>query len=157
MKKLAHELMADIEKETVNFVPNYDESLTMPEVLPSKFPNLLVNGGNGIAVGMATNIPPHNLGEVFDGVIHLIQHPNASLKDILEHVQGPDFPTGGIIFGRQGFLDAYRDGRGILHLRAKTLIERGGQGREGQDRRHRDPLRGQQVAPARIDRRARQR
>src|SRR5512136_3176574 len=128
LKKLAHELMADIDKETVNFVPNYDESLTMPEVLPSKFPNLLVNGGNGIAVGMATNIPPHNLTEICHGVVHLIEHPGASLKDILKHVQGPDFPTGGIIYGRQGFLDAYKDGKGILHLRAKTVIERGAKG-----------------------------
>jgi DNA gyrase subunit A len=128
LKKLAHELMADIDKETVNFIPNYDESLTMPEVLPSKFPNLLVNGGNGIAVGMATNIPPHNLTEICDGVIHLIEHPNASLKDILKYVQGPDFPTGGIIYGRRGFLDAYKDGKGILHLRAKTVIERGAKG-----------------------------
>jgi DNA gyrase subunit A len=125
LKKLAHELMADIDKETVNFIPNYDESLTMPEVLPSKFPNLLVNGGNGIAVGMATNIPPHNLAEVCDGVIHLIEHPNATLKDVLKHVQGPDFPTGGIIYGRQGFIEAYKEGKGVLHLRAKTTIERG--------------------------------
>jgi DNA gyrase subunit A len=128
LKKLAHELMADIDKETVNFVPNYDESLTMPEVLPAKFPNLLVNGSNGIAVGMATNIPPHNLGEICDGVIHLVEHPNAGLKDILKYVQGPDFPTGGIIYGRQGFLDAYKEGRGILHLRAKTVIERAAKG-----------------------------
>jgi len=128
LKKLAQELMADLEKETVNFVPNYDETLTMPEVLPSKFPNLLVNGGNGIAVGMATNIPPHNLGEVCNGVIHLIEHPDATLKDILKHVEGPDFPTGGIIYGRQGFLDAYKDGKGVIHLRAKTVIERGAKG-----------------------------
>jgi DNA gyrase subunit A len=128
LKKLAHELMADIDKETVNFIPNYDESLTMPEVLPSKFPNLLVNGGNGIAVGMATNIPPHNLGEVCDGVIHLIEHPGAGLKEILKYVQGPDFPTGGIIYGRQGFLDAYKEGKGIIHLRAKTVIERAAKG-----------------------------
>jgi len=128
LKKLAHELMADIDKETVNFVPNYDESLTMPEVLPAKFPNLLVNGSNGIAVGMATNIPPHNLGEICDGVIHLVEHPNAGLKDILKYVQGPDFPTGGIIYGRQGFLDAYKEGKGILHLRAKTVIERAAKG-----------------------------
>ncbi|MDH4197419.1 MAG: DNA gyrase subunit A [Candidatus Aminicenantes bacterium] len=128
MKKLAHELMADIEKETVNFVPNYDESLTMPEVLPSKFPNLLVNGGNGIAVGMATNIPPHNLVEICNGVIHLIQHPKATLKDIMHHVQGPDFPTGGSIFGRQGILDAFKDGKGIIHIRAKTTIERAAKG-----------------------------
>ncbi len=128
LKKLAHELMADIDKETVNFVPNYDESLTMPEVLPAKFPNLLVNGGNGIAVGMATNIPPHNLAEICDGVIHLIDHPHASLKDVLKYVQGPDFPTGGIIYGRQGFLDAYKTGKGVVHLRAKTVIERGAKG-----------------------------
>jgi len=128
LKKLAHELMADIDKETVNFVPNYDESLTMPEVLPAKFPNLLVNGSNGIAVGMATNIPPHNLGEICDGVIHLVEHPNAGLRDILKYVQGPDFPTGGIIYGRQGFLDAYKEGKGILHLRAKTVIERAAKG-----------------------------
>lgn len=128
LKKLAHELMADIDKETVNFVPNYDESLTMPEVLPAKFPNLLVNGSNGIAVGMATNIPPHNLGEICDGVIHLVEHPNAGLKDILKYVQGPDFPTGGIIYGRQGFLDAYKEGKGIIHLRAKTVIERAAKG-----------------------------
>ncbi|HOW85111.1 MAG TPA: DNA gyrase subunit A [Candidatus Aminicenantes bacterium] len=128
MKKLAHELMADIDKETVNFVPNYDESLTMPEVLPSKFPNLLVNGGNGIAVGMATNIPSHNLGEICDAVVHLIEHPNAGLKDVLKYVQGPDFPTGGIIYGRQGFIDAYKEGKGVVHLRAKTVIERAAKG-----------------------------
>ncbi|MBE3129674.1 MAG: DNA gyrase subunit A, partial [Acidobacteria bacterium] len=126
LKKLAHELMADIDKETVNFVPNYDESLTMPEVLPAKFPNLLVNGSNGIAVGMATNIPPHNLGEVVDALIHLIQHPNASLEKIMEFVPGPDFPTGGTLFNRPGILDAYRGGRGVIQLRAKTKIERGG-------------------------------
>jgi DNA gyrase subunit A len=128
MKKIAQELMADIEKDTVNFVPNYDESLTMPDVLPAKFPNLLVNGGNGIAVGMATNIPPHNLAEVIDGTIHLIQHPKAALKEIMEYIPGPDFPTGGIIYGRHGILDAYRDGKGIIHVRARTTIERGAKG-----------------------------
>jgi DNA gyrase subunit A len=128
MKKLAGELLADIEKDTVNFVPNYDESLEMPEVLPAKFPNLLVNGGNGIAVGMASNIPPHNLGEVVDGVVHLIQHPKATLKEIMQLVPGPDFPTGGLIYGRRGILDAYKEGRGVVHVRAKTLIERGGKG-----------------------------
>ena len=128
MTKLASELLADIEKDTVNFVPNYDESLTMPEVLPAKFPNLLVNGGSGIAVGMATNIPPHNLGEVIDGVIHLIQHPNASLSKIMDFVPGPDFPTGGFIFNRQGILDAYTTGRGSIQLRAKTMIEHGEKG-----------------------------
>ncbi len=126
MTKLAGEMLADIEKDTVNFVPNYDESLTMPEVLPAKFPNLLVNGGSGIAVGMATNIPPHNLGEVVDGLVHLIQHPNASLEKIMEFIPGPDFPTGGTLFNRQGIRDAYREGRGVIQLRAKTKIERGG-------------------------------
>ena len=128
MKKLAGELLADIEKDTVNFVPNYDESLEMPEVLPAKFPNLLVNGGSGIAVGMASSIPPHNLGEVIDGVVHLIQHPKATLKEVMQFVPGPDFPTGGIVYGRRGILDAYRDGRGVIQVRAKTLIERGGKG-----------------------------
>lgn len=128
MTKLAGELLADIEKDTVNFVPNYDESLTMPEVLPSKFPNLLVNGSAGIAVGMATNIPPHNLGEVVDGIIHLIQHPNADLDDIMEFIKGPDFPTGGYIFNKQGIYDAYRDGRGIIQIRAKSIIERADKG-----------------------------
>ena len=128
MSKLAGELLADIEKDTVNFVPNYDESLTMPEVLPAKFPNLLVNGGSGIAVGMATNIPPHNLGEVIDGLVYLIQHPNASLDKIMEFIPGPDFPTGGYIFNKQGIRDAYREGKGVISLRAKTVIERGDKG-----------------------------
>ena len=118
MSKLAEEMMADIEKDTVNFVPNYDESLTMPEVLPTKFPNILVNGGSGIAVGMATNIPPHNLGEVCDGLIYLVKHPNASLDKIMEFIPGPDFPTAGYIFNKPGIRDAYRDGRGVIQLRA---------------------------------------
>src|SRR5512139_432366 len=128
MSKLAEEMMADIEKDTVNFVPNYDESLTMPEVLPTKFPNLLVNGGSGIAVGMATNIPPHNLGEVCNGLIYLVQHPNASLDKIMEFIPGPDFPTAGYIFNKPGIRDAYRDGRGVIQLRAKSIIERGEKG-----------------------------
>jgi DNA gyrase subunit A len=128
MSKLAQEMMADIEKDTVNFVPNYDESLTMPEVLPTKFPNLLVNGGSGIAVGMATNIPPHNLAEVCDGLIYLVQHPNASLDKIMDFVPGPDFPTGGYIFNKPGIGDAYRDGRGIIQIRAKSMIEHGDKG-----------------------------
>ncbi len=128
MKKMAHELLADLEKDTVNFIPNYDESLKMPEVLPAKFPNLLVNGGSGIAVGMATNIPPHNLGEVIDGIIHLIRHPKASLEKIMEFVPGPDFPTGGFIFGREGIESAYKTGRGIITLRAKAVIERAAKG-----------------------------
>ncbi len=126
MKKITQELLADIEKNTVNFVPNYDGSLQMPEVLPAKFPNLLVNGGSGIAVGMATNLPPHNLNEVLEGMIHFIRNPKASLEDIMKFIPGPDFPTGGYIFGLQGIKDAYRTGRGIIYLRAKAMIERGG-------------------------------
>lgn len=125
MRKIAQELLADIEKDTVNFVPNYDGSLRMPEVLPAKFPNLLVNGGSGIAVGMATNIPPHNLGEIIDGIVYLIKHPNAPLEKIMEYVLGPDFPTGGYIFGLEGIRSAYRTGRGIITLRARAIIERG--------------------------------
>ncbi len=125
MKRITQELLSDLDKDTVNFVPNYDGSLQMPEVLPAKFPNLLVNGGSGIAVGMATNIPPHNLGEVIDGIIYLIQHPKATLERIMKHVPGPDFPTGGYIFGQQGIVDAYNTGRGIICLRARAMIERG--------------------------------
>jgi DNA gyrase subunit A len=125
MKRITQELLADLDKDTVNFVPNYDGSLQMPEVLPAKFPNLLVNGGSGIAVGMATNIPPHNLGEVIDGIVYLIQHPKASLERIMKHVPGPDFPTGGYIFGKEGIRDAYNTGRGIICLRARAMIERG--------------------------------
>ncbi|MFC2166942.1 DNA gyrase subunit A [Acidobacteriota bacterium] len=125
MKKLTQELLADLEKDTVNFVPNYDESLQMPEVFPAKFPNLLVNGGSGIAVGMATNIPPHNLGEVIDGTIHLIQNPDATVEKIMEFVPGPDFPTGAFIFGKDGIINAYKTGRGTIKLRARALIERG--------------------------------
>ena len=125
MKKLTQELLADLEKDTVNFVPNYDESLQMPEVFPAKFPNLLINGGSGIAVGMATNIPPHNLGEVIDGVIHLIQNPDATIERIMKFVPGPDFPTGAHIFGRDGIKSAYKTGRGTIKLRARAMIERG--------------------------------
>lgn len=124
MTRLAEELLADIEKDTVNFVPNYDESLLMPEVLPAKFPNLLVNGASGIAVGMATNIPPHNLAEVCDGLVYLIDHPRASLDDIMKFIPGPDFPTGGYVFNRQNIRQAYQEGKGVIHLRAKTTIER---------------------------------
>lgn len=127
MKKLTQELLADLEKDTVNFVPNYDESLQMPEVFPAKFPNLLVNGGSGIAVGMATNIPPHNLGEVIDGTIYLIQNPDATVEKIMEFVPGPDFPTGAFIFGKDGIKSAYKTGRGMIKLRARALIERGRQ------------------------------
>jgi len=128
MTRLAEELLADIEKDTVNFVPNYDESLLMPEVLPAKFPNLLVNGASGIAVGMATNIPPHNLAEVCDGLVYLIDHPKASLDDIMKFIPGPDFPTGGYVFNRQNIRQAYQEGKGVIHLRAKTTIERADKG-----------------------------
>ncbi len=125
MRKITQELLADIEKDTVNFVSNYDGSLQMPDVLPAKLPNLLINGSSGIAVGMATNIPPHNLGEVIDGVIYLIKHPKATLEKIMEFVAGPDFPTGGYIFGVEGIKSAYQAGKGIISLRARAMIERG--------------------------------
>ncbi|OQX55085.1 MAG: DNA gyrase subunit A [Candidatus Aminicenantes bacterium 4484_214] len=125
MSKIAHELLADIEKDTVNFIPNYDGSLTVPEVLPAKIPNLLINGASGIAVGMATNIPPHNLGEVIDAIIHLIRHPEATLKEIMDFIPGPDFPTGGYIFGQEGLRQAYQSGKGTIILRARAIIERG--------------------------------
>jgi len=126
MKKIAQELLTDLEKDTVNFIPNYDESLNMPEVLPAKFPNLLVNGGSGIAVGMTTNIPPHNLAEVIDGIVYLIKHPKANIEKIMQFVAGPDFPTGGYVFGIGGIKSAYTTGKGIIILRAKATIERGG-------------------------------
>lgn len=128
MSRLAEELLADIDKDTVNFVPNYDESLLMPEVLPAKFPNLLVNGSSGIAVGMASNIPPHNLVEVCDGLIYLVDHPRATVDDIMKFVPGPDFPTGGYVFNRQNIRRAYMEGKGVIHLRAKSTIERGEKG-----------------------------
>lgn len=123
MAKIAMELLGDIDKKTVDFRPNFDESLEEPVVLPSRFPNLLVNGSTGIAVGMATNIPPHNLGEVIDGAVLLIDNPEADDKEVLRLVKGPDFPTGGIIQGRVGIRDAYLTGRGSIKVRAKTEIE----------------------------------
>ncbi|AZZ35255.1 DNA gyrase subunit A [Bdellovibrio sp. qaytius] len=123
MTRLAEELLADIEKETVAHGPNYDDSLEIPLVLPAKFPNLLVNGSSGIAVGMATNIPPHNLGEVIDGAVHLINNPDCSIDELIERIPGPDFPTAGLIAGRAGILQAYKKGRGIITLKARTEIE----------------------------------
>ncbi|HEX7713453.1 MAG TPA: DNA topoisomerase (ATP-hydrolyzing), partial [Bacillota bacterium] len=123
MDKLALEMVADIEKKTVDFRPNFDESLEEPVVLPSRFPNLLVNGSSGIAVGMSTNIPPHNLGETIDGAVLLIDNPDADDKELLRVIKGPDFPTGGIILGRQGIRDAYLTGRGSIKVRSKTDIE----------------------------------
>jgi DNA gyrase subunit A len=130
LSRIAAAMLQDIDKGTVDFRPNYDESEQEPEVLPTRVPNLLVNGSAGIAVGMATNIPPHNLREVIDATIHLIQHPGAPLAEILEFVQGPDFPTGAYILGRQGILEAYTRGRGQLKLRAKAAIERTGKDHE---------------------------
>ena len=123
MSKISVEMLTDIEKDTVDFVSNYDDRLKEPSVLPSRYPNLLVNGCTGIAVGMATNIPPHNLGEVIDAVDLLIDNPEATLDEIMECIKGPDFPTGGIIMGRAGIRAAYSTGRGKITLRARTEIE----------------------------------
>ncbi len=124
MSKLTAELLADIDKETVDFVPNYDESLVEPSVLPSKFPNLIVNGSSGIAVGMATNMPPHNLVETINAIIALIETPEISVKELMGHLPGPDFPTGGFIYGKEGIRQAYETGKGVIQLRAKAIIER---------------------------------
>ena len=130
LARISMSLLEDLDKETVDFKPNYDEHEVEPEVLPTRVPNLLVNGSSGIAVGMATNIPPHNLNEIIDAAVHLIQNPTAGLAKILEFVQGPDFPTGGYILGRNGIHEAYTRGRGQLKLRAKCKIERTGKDRE---------------------------
>ncbi|WP_395343350.1 DNA topoisomerase (ATP-hydrolyzing) subunit A [Ningiella sp. W23] len=130
MAKIAHELLADLEKETVNFVPNYDGTEFIPEVLPTRVPNLLVNGSSGIAVGMATNIPPHNLSEVVSACLALIENPNIEFEELLEHIPGPDFPTAAIISGRQGIINAYKTGRGKIYLRAKATIEQEENGKE---------------------------
>ena len=130
LTRLSMEMIKDINKETVDYKPNFDESTNEPIVLPSKFPNLLVNGSSGIAVGMATNIPPHNLGETIDGVITLIDNNEADMEDIMKHVKGPDFPTGGIIMGKEGIESAYRTGRGIIKIRARAKIEGISKGRQ---------------------------
>ena len=123
MERLAEDLLADIDKETVDFGPNYDDSLEEPLVLPSKFPNLLVNGSSGIAVGMTTNIPPHNMTEVISGTLHLIDNPGCTVRDLMEFITGPDFPTGAIITGREGIIRAYETGRGQVTIRARSDIE----------------------------------
>ncbi len=130
MSPFAEALLEDIDKETVDFVPNYDEEREEPSYLPSKVPNLLVNGSNGIAVGMATNMPPHNLTEVSEAVIHLINNPQSTTRDLMAHVPGPDFPTAGIIHGRSGIFQAYQTGRGQLTIRARATIERQGKDRD---------------------------
>ena len=116
-------MLSDINKDTVDFVPNFDESLKEPAVLPSRFPNMLVNGASGIAVGMATNIPPHNLSEVIDGVIMMIENPDVTTDELMEVIKGPDFPTGGIILGQDGIKNMYRKGRGSIVIRARATIQ----------------------------------
>ena len=123
MARLAEEILADIEKETVDFIPNYDDTLKEPAVLPSRIPNLLVNGAAGIAVGMATNIPPHNLGEVIDGLIAIVQNPDITIKQLMKHIPGPDFPTGGFIHGKEPIVQAYSEGKGIIQMRGKAFTE----------------------------------
>jgi DNA gyrase subunit A len=130
LEKISGELLADIEMETVDFVPNYDESTYEPYVLPTRIPNLIVNGSNGIAVGMATNIPPHNLTEVINAAIEMVNNPHAGLAEVLKHVQGPDFPTGGFIYGKSGIAQAYKTGRGRFLVRAKCATETMPQGRQ---------------------------
>jgi DNA gyrase subunit A len=130
LARLAQEMLRDIDKETVDFVPNYDESTVEPVVLPTVLPNLLVNGSSGIAVGMATNIPPHNLGEVVDAVIAQLENPEITIDGLMQFLPGPDFPTAGYIHGRQGILDAYRTGRGLIQVRAKAFVEKARAGRE---------------------------
>jgi DNA gyrase subunit A len=124
LMRLAHEMLEDLDKETVDFAPNYDETLTEPSVLPAKIPNLLVNGSSGIAVGMATNIPPHNLSEIIDATVALIDNADISCQELMTYLPGPDFPTSGIIHGRKGIVEAYQTGRGIIRLRARVLIEK---------------------------------
>ncbi len=123
MARIAQELLSDIDKETVDFLPNYDDSLEEPSVLPSRLPNLLINGASGIAVGMATNIPPHNLGEVIDGLIALVERPELTIDQLMEHIPGPDFPTGGFIQGREGIVQGYKTGRGSVPIRARVSTE----------------------------------
>lgn len=130
MAKIAGELLADLDKDTVEFVTNYDDTLTMPEVLPTRVPNLLVNGSSGIAVGMATNIPPHNLTEVVDGCLALLENPEITIDQLMEFIQGPDFPTAGIINGRAGIVQAYRTGRGRIYMRARAEVEQDKSGRD---------------------------
>jgi len=124
MQRMAHQILEDLDKETVDFVPNYDESLSEPSVLPSRIPSLLVNGSSGIAVGMATNIPPHNLSEVIDAIHAIIENPEITWKELMQYVPGPDFPTGGIIYGTDGIKEAYKNGRGLIRIRARVVVEK---------------------------------
>ncbi len=124
MTKASEEILRDIDKDTIDFVPNYDDTLKEPDILPSRLPNLLVNGANGIAVGMATSIPPHRMDEIIDALVHVLENPNTELDEILEFVKGPDFPTGGIIYGKAGIIEAYKTGRGRVKVRAKVHVEK---------------------------------
>ncbi len=124
MTKASEEILRDIDKDTIDFVPNYDDTLKEPDILPSRLPNLLVNGADGIAVGMATSIPPHRIDEIIDALVHVLENPNARLDEILEFVKGPDFPTGGIIYGKAGIIEAYKTGRGRVKVRAKVHVEK---------------------------------
>ncbi len=124
MTKASEEILRDIDKDTIDFVPNYDDTLKEPDILPSRLPNLLVNGANGIAVGMATSIPPHRIDEIIDALVHVLENPNTGLDEILEFVKGPDFPTGGIIYGKAGIIEAYKTGRGRVKVRAKVHVEK---------------------------------
>ncbi len=124
MTKASEEILRDIDKDTIDFVPNYDDTLKEPDILPSRLPNLLVNGANGIAVGMATSIPPHRIDEIIDALVHVLENPNAGLDEILEFVKGPDFPTGGIIYGKAGIIEAYKTGRGRVKVRAKVHVKK---------------------------------
>ncbi|GAA8204279.1 DNA topoisomerase (ATP-hydrolyzing) subunit A [Helicobacter pylori] len=124
MTKASEEILRDIDKDTIDFVPNYDDTLKEPDILPSRLPNLLVNGANGIAVGMATSIPPHRIDEIIDALVHVLENPNTGLDEILEFIKGPDFPTGGIIYGKAGIIEAYKTGRGRVKVRAKVHVEK---------------------------------
>src|SRR5882724_8275166 len=133
LAKISDDILADVEKETVDFQPNYDESLQEPKVLPTRVPNLLINGASGIAVGMATNITPHNLREIVDATITLLQKPSTSVQELMKIVPGPDFPTGGFIYGRAGIKQAYETGRGMLLMRARAAVDRVGRGAQERD------------------------
>ncbi len=155
LTRMATEMLRDISSDTVNFVPNFDESQRQPDVLPARFPNLLVNGSDGIAVGMATKIPPHNLAEVVDATVALIDDPELDDEEVAKHIKGPDFPTGGVIVGLRGIQDAIDD-RARVGAGAGQGAHRADQGQPDPDRGHRDPLPGQQELSAAEDRRARQ-
>lgn len=129
MTKIAEEVLRDLDKDTVNFTPNYDDTMKEPSVLPTRVPTLLLNGSEGIAVGMATKIPPHNINELLNAVLYTIDNPDATADELMQFIQGPDFPTGGTIFGRRGIIDAYNTGRGRVRIRAKHHIETRGKKR----------------------------